>query len=125
MTTLLGVLMLAAPVLALIALAALVDRRRARRDAAVTRQIAVTDALHRRFGAIVAPVVRPRGRGWWEIAVAVPFERPAVVAGVLTSVDEVFGRAPYEVVLQRQAPPTAAPPSRRRAPLGKESLSWT
>ena len=124
MSTLLGVLMLAAPVVALIALGALVDRRRARRDDAITKQIAVTDALHRRFGAVVAPVVRPRGRGW-EIAVAVPFERPAVVAGVLTSVDEVFGRAPYAVVLQRQAPPAPAPRSRRPAALGKESLSWT
>jgi len=124
METLLGVLMLAALVFALVALGALVDRRRARREAAVTRQIAVTAALHRRFGAIVAPVVRSRGRGW-EIAVAVPFERPAVVAGVLTSVDEVFGRAPYEVVLQRQAAPTPASRSRRSAPMGKESLSWT
>ena len=124
MTTLLGVLMLAAPVLALIALAALVDRRRARRDDAVSRQIAVTDALHRRFGAIVAPVVRSRGRGW-EIAVAVPFEQPAVVAGVLTSVAEVFGRAPYEVVLQRQVESTPASRAQRRAPLRKESLSWT
>jgi hypothetical protein len=124
MATLLGVLMLAAPLVALLALAALVDRRRARRHDAVARQIAVTDALHRRFGAVVAPVVRQRGRGW-EIAVAVPFERPAVVAGVLTSADEVFGRAPYEVVLQRQAPPVPAPRSRRPAPLGKESLSWT
>ena len=116
--------MLALPVAAFLAVAALVDRRQARRHAAVARQIAVTDAVHLRLGAVAAPVVRRRRSGW-EIEVAVPFEQPAVVAGVLTSVDEIFGRAPYAVVLQRQAAPAPASRTRRPAPLGKESLSWT
>ena len=124
MATLLGVLLLAVPVLALVALATLVDRRRARRHAAVTRQIVLTDALHGRLGAVVAPVVRRRGRSW-QITVAVPFERPAVVAAVLATTDELFGRAPYEMVLQRQTTSAPAPRARRPAPLGKESLSWT
>ena len=124
MTTLVGVLMLALPVAAFLAVAALVDRRQARRHAAVARQIAVTDAVHLRLGAVAAPVVRRRRSGW-EIEVAVPFEQPAVVAGVLASVNDVFGRAPYEVVLQRQAAPVPESRTRRPAPLGKESLSWT
>ena len=124
METLLAVVMLAAPIAGLVALAALVDRRRARRQDAVARQIAVTDALHRRLGAVAAPVVRRGGRGW-EVAVAVPFERSAVVAGVLASVDEVFARVPYEVRLEPQAAPVRDTHGPRRAPLGKESLSWT
>jgi hypothetical protein len=124
MATLVAVLVLAGPLVALIALGALVDRRRARRDAAVTRQIALTDALHGRLGAIVAPVVRRRGQVW-QVTVAVPFERSAVVAGVLQTVDEVIGRARYEVVLQRQAPSAPAPRTHRTAPVGQESLSGT
>jgi hypothetical protein len=124
MTTLLGILMLAALIGALFAVAALVDRRHARRQDAIARQIAVTDAVHRRLGAVASPLVR-RDRHGWHVAVAVPFEQSAVVAGVLASVDEVFERAPYEVVLQRQPAPVPAVRTRRPAPLGKESLSWT
>lgn len=124
MATLLGVLMLAAPIAALVALAALADRRRARREAEIARQIVLTDAVHARLGGVVAPVVRRRG-GSWQVAVAVPFERPGVVTGVLAAVDEMFGRVPYEVVLSRQAAPVAAARPRRPTPLGKESLSWT
>jgi hypothetical protein len=124
MAMLLGVLMLAVPVAVVVVLVAMVDRRRAGRQAEVDRQIELTDVLHARLGAVVAPFVRRRG-GRWRIAVAVPFERPAVVASVLTAVDQVFARAIYEVVLSRQAGPAAQPRAHRAAPLGKESLSWT
>ena len=101
----------------------LIERWRRRRQAEVLRQIALTDALHARLGALVAPVVRRRHRAW-QVAVAVPFERPAVVATVLATVHEMFGQDRYEVVLSRQAPAarcacTAAGRGR------KESLSWT
>jgi hypothetical protein len=124
MATLLGVLMLAAPIIALVALAALVDHRRARREVAIARQILLTDTVHARLGGVVAPVVRRCGASW-QVAVAVPFERPAVVTGVLASVDELFEREPYEVVLSRQATPVAATRPCHTTPLGKESLSWT
>lgn len=124
MATLLATLILAAPLVAVAALMLLADRRRARRGREVLRQIALTDALHARLGALVAPVVRWRGRAW-QVAVAVPFERPAVVATVLATVDEMFERARYEVVLSRQAPAVPAPPAPRRAAVGRESLSWT
>lgn len=124
METLAGILVLAGPAAALIALAALVDRRRAQRQAEIMRQIALTDALHARVGAAVAPFVRWR-RPRWEVAVAVPFERPAVVTGVLATVDEMFGSVAYELVLSRQAAPAAEARTRRSAPLGQESLSWT
>ena len=94
------------------------------RQAEVLRQIALTDALHARFGALVAPVVRRRHRAW-QVAVAVPFERPAIVAAVLATVREMFGRVSYEVVLSRQAPVAPLPHAPRSAAVGRESLSWT
>jgi hypothetical protein len=52
------------------------------RDARVARQIALTDALHREVGPVVAPWVYRRGGGW-EVRMAVPFERPALVERIL------------------------------------------
>ena len=124
MAMLVGVLILAAPLIALAALVMLIERRRQRRQAEVLRQIALTDALHARLGALVAPVVRWRHRAW-RVAVAVPFERPAIVAAVLATVQEVFGRVRFEVVLSRQAPAAPLPRAPRSAAVGRESLSWT
>ncbi len=124
MAMLVGVLILAAPLTALAALVMLTERRRQRRQAEVLRQIALTDALHARLGALVAPVVRWRHRAW-QVAVAVPFERPAIVAAVLATVQETFGRVRYEVVLNRQAPAAPLPHAPRPAAVGRGSLSWT
>jgi hypothetical protein len=123
METLLGIGFLATPVAALVALVAVVDRRRARRLGEIVRQITLTDALHARLGAVAAPVVRWGGRRW-QVTIAVPFERPEVVTDVVRTVDEVFGPAAYEVVLCRQAAPAPRPRARRPAALGEESLSW-
>ena len=76
-----------------------------RRQAAVIQQIALTDAIHARLGAAVAPVVRRLGNRW-QVAIAVPLEHPAVVASVLAIVDAVFAgpeAAAYEVVLRPQS----------------------
>lgn len=124
MTMLVGVLIFAAPLVALAALAVLAERGRQRRQAEVLRQIALTDALHARLGALVAPVVRRRRRAW-QVAMAVPFERPAVVTAVLATVQEMFGRVSYEVVLSRQAPAVPLPYAPQPAAVGRESLSWT
>lgn len=124
MATLVAVLMLAAPIAALAALMWLTARRQARRQAEILRQIALTDALHARLGALLAPVVRWRHRAW-QVAVAVPFERPEVVGTVLTAADQVLGGARYEVVLVRQTPAAPAVRAARRTTLGRESLSWT
>jgi hypothetical protein len=124
MATLVGILLAIAPFAALAALVLFTEQRHRRRHAEVARQIALTDALHARLGALVAPVVRRRGRAW-QVAVAVPYERPAVVTSVLDTVEELFGRGGYEVVLSRQAPVTSAPAAPRPAGLRRESLSWT
>jgi hypothetical protein len=124
MDTLVGILVLATPVAILVTLFKGLDRREQRRRLEITRQIELTDAIHARLGAVAAPVVR-RDRAGWRIAVAVPFERPAVADAVLATVHEAFGRGNYEVVLSRQT--LAAPATKASRPVahGEESLSWT
>ena len=106
METLVGLMLASSPIVLTVALLAAAERRDRRVRAEVSRQIALTDALHARLGALVAPVVRLHGRVW-EITVAVPVERPGLVSAVLTTVDEVFGRVAYELRLHRQTPVTS------------------
>jgi hypothetical protein len=122
MAMLVAVLVLVTPFAALAVATALVERRREKRRAEISRQIALTDALHARLGALVAPLVHWRG-GAWRVAVAVPFERPSVVTDVLEAAEAHFGDARYEVVLSQQAP-IGSPPAAARPAL-RESLSWT
>jgi hypothetical protein len=63
MDTLLGLTFAAAPVVLTVALLLLAGRRQRRHDTEVARQIALTDALHARMGAVVAPVVWRRAGG--------------------------------------------------------------
>jgi hypothetical protein len=84
---------------------ALVDWFRRRRQTAIARQIALTDALDGRLGALVAPEVRKPLFGPWEIRIAVPFHRSAMVARILSVVAEMFqdvdgaGSRPYRIFL--------------------------
>ena len=68
----------------------LVDWARKRREMVVARQIALTDALDARFGAIVAPVVARPLFGSWEVRIAMPFLRSTVLAQMLSVIDDVF-----------------------------------
>ena len=52
------------PVAALLVALSVVDIVQRRRADVIARQIEVTDAIHREFGAVVAPTVRRAGRGW-------------------------------------------------------------
>ena len=84
MTALLTALVvLAIPFLAVSALLVLAERREDRRQLARDRQIALTDAIHWELGAVVAPTVTRRPGGGWRVSIAVPLERPAVVADIL------------------------------------------
>ena len=58
----------------------------------VERQIAVTDAIHRELGAIVAPVVRRRGRHTWTVAVAAPLDRSVAVGRMFALACDALGR---------------------------------
>jgi hypothetical protein len=124
METLVGILVLAIPVAILVTLFKGLDRREKRRGLEIARQIALTDAIHARLGAVAAPVVR-LGRTGWRIAVAVPFERPAVADAVLATVHDAFGAGNYEVVLSRQTLAAPAAKATRAVAHGEESLSWT
>ena len=123
METVIGLMFAASPMILMVALLALAERRQRRVRAEVERQIALTDALHARLGALLAPVVRRRG-SLWQVSVALPVETPALVGTVLKTTDEVFGHAAYELHLR---PATAASPAapRRRVPRAVEGLSWT
>src|SRR5215510_1314255 len=106
METVIGLMLAASPLILTGALLAVTDRRQRRVQAEIERQIALTDALHARLGALLAPVVRRRG-GVWQVSVALPAERPPVSA-VLAAVDEVFGRAAYELRLRQRTDARAA-----------------
>jgi hypothetical protein len=99
-------LALAAPLI-LLGLAGRVQRAREER---VERQIAVTDAIHRELGAVVAPVVTRRGRNAWKVAMAAPFDRPVAVGRILAIAYDVVAAEP-------SAPPEGRTP--RRPPEGR------
>lgn len=123
----LGVLVAIAPFAALSGALAWTSRRERRRLEVHTRQVALTDSIHERLGAVAAPVVRRSRRGW-KVRIAVPFERPVQTEALLALVLEAFARPDrdrhaLEIVLTRQLDPPAKPASARR--VGRESPSWT
>jgi hypothetical protein len=82
-----------------------VDWLRRRRREAVTRQIAITDAIDGRVGAIVSPVVKKPLWGPWQVRIAVPFARPVAAGRILAVVHEVLSVADrmnpgrYEIII--------------------------
>jgi len=127
MLTLLGVLVAIAPFAALLGALTWTSRRERLRLEVHTRQVALTDSIHERLGAVAAPVVRRCRRGW-QVRLAVPFERPALTEALLAIVLEAFARSDrdrhsLEIVLTRQLDPPAEPASARR--VRRESPSWT
>ena len=116
-----------APYAVVLALLAWANRREHRRRDVQARQIALTDSVHERLGAVAAPIVWRRQRRW-HVRIAVPFERPAVIEAVLAIVREMFAphdgdRRSLEIVLTRQPRRSALPPAGGRD-VRKESLSW-
>jgi len=84
MTTLVAVLIVVGiPLVAVSVLLRLVERRQDRRDLQRDQQIMLTDAIHWELGAVAAPVVSRRFGGGWRVSMAVPIDRPAVVATLL------------------------------------------
>jgi hypothetical protein len=130
MQTLFGALAATAPFAILIGLFAWMNRRERLQADVRQRQISLTDAVHERVGAIVAPVVHRR-HGGWQVHIAVPLERPVVTEALLPIMLESFApidrdRRPLEIVLTRQVPVTGVS---ARTPTGadkvrQESLSW-
>ena len=122
MTALLGALAVLVlpilPVVAVIVLLKVVDFVQRRRAVVVTRQIEVTDAIHREFGAIVAPTVR-RARGGWRVVLPMEAGRPEA-ARVVELAALTLGRdVPVEVAVV--APWTRA--GRRPTAQNKERMA--
>ncbi|HSE95149.1 MAG TPA: hypothetical protein VLD61_04620 [Methylomirabilota bacterium] len=94
------------PILVVGSLLWLAGRRDRRREAMVARQIRLSDAIAAELGAIVAPVVRKRWGGPWEVRIAVPLDRPRVVARILevtrTVLEGIVMPGGYELVLTAQ-----------------------
>jgi hypothetical protein len=104
MTALAIAIVLGIPVLVLGALPWLVDVRRARREQAVSRQIALTDAIHGVLGPVVAPVVR-RGRSGWIGVLPLPPGHPHVGRMVEIAQAELGPTAKIVLVAQEPLPP--------------------
>lgn len=98
-----GVVLASLPVIGVFAILAFATWRDRRREEARSRQIEVTDAIHRRLGAVVAPTVAPRAWGPWRLTIPVPFERPEVVASVVDIAHGALATArPTDIVLTPQ-----------------------
>ena len=72
------ILVIGLPLAALLASFTLVDTLQRRRVDLIARQIAVTEAVHREFGAVVAPTLR-RVRGGWRVTLPMDPRHPNAV----------------------------------------------
>ncbi len=129
MLTVLGVLTatMIVPCASVIAVLLIAGRVQRARELTIANQVAVTDAIHRELGAVVAPVVKKRiGRGW-RLLVTVPFERPAIVGTVASigyrTLADRMTQGRIEIVLTSQD--HFIPISHRFGAGGKEEPVWT
>jgi hypothetical protein len=110
MTALALGVVLAIPILGLITLLRLTTVLERRREQVIARQIALTDAIHRVLGPVVAPIVRRR-RGGWTGVLPVAAGEPDV--GLMVSIAQAELGPTAEIVLVGQEPLPAHP---RRQP---------
>ncbi len=102
-----------APLAVMLAAFRVAERARRIREGVIARQIAMTDAIHRELGAVVAPTVTRSHFGGWRVRVPVPFEQPGVVSRVTEIARDIIAPAAalgghvWEIVLVPQAPPPA------------------
>jgi hypothetical protein len=83
MLALLGVVVvIAIPFALIVGLLLLAGHVQEARAACAARQVAVTDAIHRELGAVVAPWLTRR-RGSYRLVIPAPLDRPGVVASAL------------------------------------------
>ena len=131
MLTVVGFLIAAVPIVVIIALFNVVGAIQRRRATVIARQIHLTDRLHARLGALVAPVVdKPRGRPW-RVSVTMPLDRAEAVSAVLDVVADDFASAnprrpePFQLVLSARETPSAVASRSAVAPRRQASMSWT
>lgn len=119
MMALVGVLVIVGlPLAALVLALTIVDIAQRRRADVIARQIAVTDAIHAEFGAVVAPVVR-RASGGWRVTLPMDARHPGIARIMELATCTLGPTATVEVAVV--APWIAVP--RRAAPQNRERIA--
>ena len=90
LTLLVAATVVVLPFVAVVALLLVLGRLQRGREARVAQQIAVTEAIHRELGAVVAPSMSKRPWGPPRLVIPMPLERPHVVAAVLAIAHRVL-----------------------------------
>lgn len=110
-----GIVLAAAPFAAIVAALLLVERRDRSRWDAIARQISLTDAIHGKFGAIVAPTVERRRWGRWQVVIPIRFSQLEIVPALMTMAQQAVPadaqrspRALRIVFTPQEEPPTRA-----------------
>ena len=92
MQTAVGLAIALAPVIAILGLLEWANRAARRREAVIGRQIALTDAIHRELGAVVAPEVTGSAARGWTVSVGVALRSEPVVTAIARITDDLFRR---------------------------------
>lgn len=106
----------------------LADWLRKRRQETVKRQVALTEAIDGRLGAVVAPVVKKPLWGPWQVRLAVPFTQPAVVGRILAVVDEMLSASDpmlpdqYRIILTNREESIR---EKRQTQAGRPAETWS
>ena len=104
MLTAVGILVvLLAPVAALVGLMVALEARQRARDAVAARQIMLTDAVHAELGPVVSPVVEKRAFRPWRVVFAVREPRAREVGRMVAITERVLGNqlADVQIVFTR------------------------
>ena len=80
------------PFLAVWTLLRIVGAVERRRQQCVSRQIALTDAIHRELGAVAAPQVRRSWTGEWVVSMRLALSRESTVGTIARITGELFRR---------------------------------
>jgi hypothetical protein len=128
MEILIGLVVAGSPVLVIAGLLWVSRRISERRESRIARQIELTDAIHRAFGAAAAPTVTRSWRGVWTVTMAVDFERAGLVGSLARITDDFFRRGEFpagsrlRVVLTRRERRWMSAGTGAPAPIGLRSV---
>jgi hypothetical protein len=129
----LSLLVALSPLVLIVAALTLSSWRQRVRAGEISRQIAVTDAIHAALGAVVSPVVRRTVWGGWRLTIPVPLDRPDTVVQVVEAAYGVFdavertrpGRFAIVLTPQERPVPRRDPRLVPAAATRGGSVSWT
>jgi hypothetical protein len=108
MTAAIMILTMSSPMLLILGLLGLAAWRDHRREAMISRQVRLTDALAEELGPIVAPLVAKPLGGPWRVEIQVPVGRPATVSRIVAIAHDTLtqaGASRYELILTPEPAP--------------------